>query len=185
MYCKNCDRLIDHNERICHHCNQSSRRRVQATQRSSATPAQAGVFAVILGLVAVGIAVVAAVAITHSPQPRVIYSPAERWVVDEWHEMTTVPWLPEYETVTLAQLRENPDWFEGMHVRVMGVVVELETRVNFNGSTIPTGNAVIEDDELQLFAHGDFWIFNPNISLWFYGVFSDASIIVHNVVPVD
>jgi hypothetical protein len=87
--------------------------------------------------------------------------------------------------VTLAQLRENPDWFEGMHVRVMGVVVELETRVNFNGSTIPTGNAVIEDDELQLFAHGDFWIFNPNISLWFYGVFSDASIIVHNVVPVD
>ncbi|MCL2195564.1 MAG: hypothetical protein FWB76_06390 [Oscillospiraceae bacterium] len=29
MHCKHCDRLIDHNELICHYCNQPSRRRVR------------------------------------------------------------------------------------------------------------------------------------------------------------
>ena len=116
MYCKNCDKLIDEDEQVCHHCNTNPRRR--KTVRARRRP-----LAIALGVLLTGIVLIAAWAVTFDTNTQTYYIDAEWWTW-AYDEFTTMPWL-EYETVTLAQLHENPEWFEGMPVRVSGIVIDV------------------------------------------------------------
>jgi len=204
MYCKNCDKLIDADEQICHYCNTNPRRRETVRTGNTAPPAskpkqKSGMLGCGIAVLIVGLLAMAFIFLITFDTTRV-YSEVEWWYYDEWHEMTTVPWL-EYETVTLAQLHENPQWFEGMPVRVMGQVVDSHAIVD---PPEPVGSGriidvlsiivreillIVEEDGIQVAVRAE-RDFIMHVTLdgfyWFYGTFTDPFVIMaHHIVPIN
>jgi len=198
VYCKNCDRLIDDGERICPHCNASPRRRAVAKQRDLTTPKPAQASGMRSAAIAVAIIVIVALA-TISALTMFLIADTQ-YTRDEWH-METIPdiWMqvPDfslYMSVTLTELLEIPQIYEGQLIRVMGEVVDWSVIIE---ERVHAVLLIIEEDGVQAAVRFDhvfeqaLEILGINIdmfieadALWFYGIFSGSYIEAHHFVPI-
>ena len=169
MYCKNCDKLIDDDERVCHYCNHPS-------QRQKRKPKTQGKHVLIAALIFVFLVGAPALFIIVNTQSG---------VVNNWHEITMMPDLEYYETVTIAELNENSQAFMGKHVRVAGQVVDTEIITPIVGRHMFV--IIKEDDELAdvRIERDNFNSFELNSSYWFYGTFTGSHIAAHIIVPIN